>query len=629
MQIVRLEIRDFKCLKHLVLDNLGQRVVLVGPNGCGKSSILQAVAALKEFIGTYSKNQNLYLRGIDGVGQVAGWPDNTPPVRVDQPYASISARLKLNPVERALSGTDEFVDVGIRIHRNGRVEVTSSPGNTSTLFRHFDPESGVGVIDYIHPQRLISTQRLGQININSISTDEQRNERIELTGGSSRFNTIKTYIISEELEDLSHLHNTGDHRDSIRVLRDIFAEFFAPKSLLGYRRVGNEMQVAVRTPFGNHDIDHLSSGERELFFIIASLYRIRKLPSVILYDEPERHVNSKLESRIIPVLDRIQTENQIWIASHGLELIASVPMQDIVALSFESECIIAKQFRNASETERVRLFESIGARVGLQLAARRIVFVEGKDAHADKQILDKLIGPSLAGVLFVASGSSVDVVGAGSRAALLMERASADAAFAMVLDRDYRTDEQVKRLRQRLNDRVYVLNCHEVENLLLDWDVLLETLQLNGCEDFNDAKSVELAAFDLARSLATRFTYERAAHTLHSQNNSEGPTPKIRPQTDFDFQQAMDAARSRSERAYSESSIKAAIEESRVWASDALTDGRWATVFPGKELLDSIRVKYLRSLQYDALKQHLVHTMVRMQRIPSEAIELQRFVDSL
>src|SRR5262249_38758480 len=147
------------------------------------------------------------------------------------------------------------------------------------------------------------------------------------------------------------------------------------------------------------------------------------------------------------------------------ELITTVPLPDIVAIGREPGPSRVQRFLEESKTKRVRLFEELGAKVGLQLVSNRVVFLEGKDSHADKRIIDKLAGPKLPGVLFVASGSSKGVMGAGTRAGLIVEQASRDAAFLMVLDRDYRDEASVRRLKAKLNNQVYVLKCHEIENI--------------------------------------------------------------------------------------------------------------------------------------------------------------------
>lgn len=260
----------------------------------------------------------------------------------------------------------------------------------------------------------------------------------------------------------------------------------------------------------------MSSGEKELFCVFVNLFRIKDLPSIILYDEPERHLNAGLETRIIPALDKLQTRNQIWIASHGIELIGSVPMTDIVALKRTAGSASPERFDQESKTRRVRIFEEIGAKVGLQLASNRIVFLEGKESHADKRIIDRLAGPHLPGVLFVASGSSKGVMGAATRAGTMLDKASSDAAFFMVLDRDYRADDSVASLARKLEGKVMIWGCHEVENLLLHAPTILEILKNCGVDALRTAEMVTAELQAAAKALEDRFVTQWAAYRLHA-----------------------------------------------------------------------------------------------------------------
>lgn len=44
-----------------------------------------------------------------------------------------------------------------------------------------------------------------------------------------------------------------------------------------------------------------------------------------------------------------------------------------------------------TDDERIKVFESLGVSVGLQLISNIIVFIEGEDAGSDKDILRKLL----------------------------------------------------------------------------------------------------------------------------------------------------------------------------------------------------------------------------------------------
>src|SRR5262249_27350665 len=148
------------------------------------------------------------------------------------------------------------------------------------------------------------------------------------------------------------------------------------------------------------------------------------------------------------------------------------------------------------------------------------------------RILDKLAGPKLPGVLFVASGPSVNVMGAATRATLLLEEASKDTAFLMVLDRDFRDAASVASLQKRLNDRVHVWKCHEVENLLLSPPAILEVLKFCGVDTFKTPEEVRKGLQEAAKQLQDLFVCQWAAYRIHS-SGPAGEEESVRP-TDED-----------------------------------------------------------------------------------------------
>jgi hypothetical protein len=465
---------------------------------------------------------------------------------------------------------------------------------------------------------------------NLLTTDKQRDERIRFTSVHEKFATIKPFIISVQLSDLSERNTNHNDRDSLALLKSLFSDFFSPKQLIGFRDWHGEMQVVIRTPYGDHDIDQMSSGEKEVFSILVHLFRVRNLPCVILYDEPERHLNPGLETMIIPALDKLQTHNQLWLATHAVELIGSVPMSEIIALKREAGTSIPERFTEARQTDRVRLFESVGAKVGLQLASNRIVFVEGKEAQADKQIFDRLAGPKLPGVVFVASGGSQEVIGAATHASLLIEKASEDTAFAMILDRDYKDNEAVESLRTRLHERVYVLGCHESENILIEPAIIHKVLLNNGVTTFADAQAVNRELIEVTKSMKDLFIYSWASRKLRSRAVSGEPSDNsMVGMTENDFAESMKAIKSRVEHSYSEQNITSVLDETKRAVTFCLGNGTWKNILPGKEILKQFCLKHLGTLPYDMFKSQIVSVMVDQNYEPAEITEMCVFINRL
>lgn len=635
MWIKKLELRDYKCFENIVLEDLGKRVVLVGPNGCGKSSILEAIAALKEYIATYNPNENYYYATLDGIQDHARrWRQGVPlPIRDKKPSATITAELGLDETEAQFCGDISSIQISlsIRIDRNAKVVPTVNNQKVIQLFRNYDPSSEIGVIDYISPNRIYPIQRMNSLNMGILSIDQQRMERIELERPSfdySKFKSIKQFLISKQLEDLSYNQMTGEKRDSLSLLKELFEGFFGPKKLMGYRQEGNEMQIVIVTPYGIHDIDQMSSGEKELFSILVNLFRIRSLPSIILYDEPERHLNAGLESKIIWALDKLSTKNQIWFATHGIELIGSVPLEEIVELKREAGASQAERITEDSKTRRIRLFEALGAKVGLQLASNRIVFVEGKDANSDKSIIEKLAGPKIPGVMFVASGPATGVITAGTHAALLIEEASEDASFLMVMDRDYRDDADVESLKKKGKERVFVWSCHELENLLLDDETIFEVLKSNGEAVLKTPDDVNSELLNAAKGKEEIFISQWASFRAWNNAHTKGDEEQAHPKDEESFKKMAASRIKKCQEAYSEKNSEAMLSGAKKAVSNCFKNGTWKVLLPGKEILEEFRKKYLPDIKKERFRNQIVECMIKHSKIPSEIESLCAFIKS-
>jgi hypothetical protein len=340
-------------------------------------------------------------------------------------------------------------------------------------------------------------------------------------------------------------------------------------------------------------------------------------------------MNAGLETRIIPALDKLQTKNQIWMATHGIELIGSVPMADIVALKRQAGLASPERFREDSKTDRVRIFEAIGAKVGLQLASNRVVFLEGKDSHADKRIIDRLAGPELPGVLFVASGSSKGVMGAGTRAGEIVTKASKDAAFFMVLDRDYRDDQGVAALESKLKNRAMVWGCHEVENLLLVPKILLKIVQNSGGDNLKNEGDVLNALLECAKSLEDRFIAQWTAYRVHSKLNPDDEEKEPKPTDEKSLTGFAAGVLRRTTNAYSPSAVKTEIDQTRNEIQTSYHNGKWQEILPGKEILAAFQEKYLSGLQLDTLKEQIVSEMVNTSYLPAEVQHLIKRIRAL
>ena len=109
MKIERLEIHNFRAIDNVVIEADSPMVVIAGPNGCGKSCVLDAIRLVKSIYGGYADNEyGLWL----GEFQIEpNSPNSMKKIHRDKgKEAHIHITLSLHPSEKKflLSEADEL-----------------------------------------------------------------------------------------------------------------------------------------------------------------------------------------------------------------------------------------------------------------------------------------------------------------------------------------------------------------------------------------------------------------------------------------------------------------------------------------------------------------------------------------
>jgi len=196
-----------------------------------------------------------------------------------------------------------------------------------------------------------------------------------------------------------------------------------------------------------------------------------KSDSLLVMDEPDIYLHSDLQRQMLSILYDLGPD--ILIATHSTEIIAEAESGDLL--------VVNKRARSAKRIMDPRglqdLFELLGSDLNLTLTqlakARRALFVEGKDFQILGAFARKL------GNIEVASRSDFAVIPIeGFNPARIDEYAKGieltlgtPILKAAVLDRDYRTEAEVKELQAALCERMHFAHIHdrkEIENYLLE-----------------------------------------------------------------------------------------------------------------------------------------------------------------
>lgn len=380
MKFRTLSISNFKTIKIANLEDLPNMVVIAGPNGCGKSTIFDAIRLLKSVYGGYQQNEwqqwfNEFQVSLDvrHPEYLSLLQDTNKPISITaeitlsasekdflksnlnellrkhywnqfvpetnhQIYgagSSIAAQLQqFEPqVEEMISSVEEdvlqdlskdLIFASLRIPNDLKQRITI---NNSVLLQivcsQFDPQN-IGILDYHGPQRTYQREQVGGVNLN-IETTEQQTSQSALYNYNGKYSNIKSELAASYIRDLI-AEKSGKERNSgsslIETLKELFSTFFPGKHFNGpVPTTDGRLSFPVYTDSGiKFDINDLSSGEKEILYGYLRLYNLSPRNSTLLLDEPELHLNPRLVRGLPQFYQKHlsdKLDNQIWLLTHS------------------------------------------------------------------------------------------------------------------------------------------------------------------------------------------------------------------------------------------------------------------------------------------------------------------------
>lgn len=192
--------------------------------------------------------------------------------------------------------------------------------------------------------------------------------------------------------------------------------------------------------------------------------------ALFLIDEPDIYLHADLQRQLLSLLRNLGPD--ILIATHSTEIITEAEADDIVVVNKKRKH--ARRIKHPSELTEV--FGILGSNLNpilTQLAkSRRAVFVEGKDFQIIGKFARKLNCP---GVGNRSEFAVIPVEGFNPERARNLKKGiettlGGKIAAAVVLDRDYRSQEECSAIRESCEDFCDLVHIHgnkEIENFLL------------------------------------------------------------------------------------------------------------------------------------------------------------------
>lgn len=699
MKIERLEIHNFRAIETVLIEADGPMVVIAGPNGCGKSCVLDAIRLVKSIYGGYADNEyGLWL----GEFQIEPNSPNSMKkvLRNKSKEARIHITVSLHPSEKKylLTEADELsertavhnilpnvpyehwrrliqasgqqgqqivqlieayrkqlaaslkeqlpsenFEGQLTIQSNGRTSLAASIV-LQAAWSIYEP-THVGIVDYHGPQRHFLRENVGNVNLN-LKTKDQSERQSALYNYATKYANIKTQMASEFVLYALQQHGGSSTSASKRellsdTLKELFQKFFPGKEFQGVTaNADGELEFDVNARgSGRHDINELSSGEKEILFGYLRLRNNAQRNSIILLDEPELHLNPKLIQGLPQFYEQhvaMELNNQIWTVTHSdaflREAISSGGPKVYHMTEAETQSAGRNQIVEISgrQEEDRAVLEIIGDIAGYRPGGKIVVF-EGEGSEFDKKMTATLFPTHDRKMNFVSGGNKSTV---RRMHELLEAQSSAKRTTFSIVDKDDDTRMDVNKERG-----MYAWDVYHIENYLLEPNVILRVLKrisLDGTT-FERDEDVESALRAIAEEQVEPMVEDWIRRVAHKKigeairlkgGEADGALAATRV-----GRNVSESAKRISELAkgdLAESTLSEIADDRRKQLDAAVRtpNNDWRKVFRGRDILRKFVHLYAQKTGYETVRDMIVKEMADAGTKPPGMLQVLSAIDS-
>ena len=453
MRLKKVTIQNFRHFTNLTIQNIpgtARLIVLAGPNGCGKSSLFDALHTWHRW--TAKKNQfwdaDYHVKA--GTPFRDRWRDDVKP----EFHSPLPEEIK-----KAL-----YVRSAYRNDPEFQVNNFQGVG---------DPLNDINV------QRMID-------NDAAVAKNYQR-------------------LISQAIEDIFQKEDSVTVKQfKEQILGDVRKPFSGVFSELAIDNLGNPIEDGTfrftKGASKGYSFKNLSGGEKAAFDLMLDLVIAKRAydDTIFCIDEPEAHMNARLQAALLVELYDLVPDNcQLMLATHSIgmmrqardiarEIPGSVVFLDFEGHDFDEPRVIQPTTPNRTFWNRAYAvaLDDLAALV----APERVVICEGhpktppvgKNHSHDSRCYESIFETEFPETRFVSMGNDRDVSSDRHGLAEALRLLIGELKVVRLIDRDDRSSTEITDLEQT---GVRVLSRRNLESYLFDDEVLRELAKWVNKED--------------------------------------------------------------------------------------------------------------------------------------------------
>lgn len=496
MHIREINIKKFRHLENLIIGplnmpkNISDLVVLAGPNGSGKSSVLELISyalsnswSLQYKLPRALSNNSfevcieLSQSEIDLIEshlKLVDQKDIEMGIITEYPFIS---QLRIKPFYyRAFNFTEGEYNRSPKEFNQIHAYVTAA------LRNRYKRSSGIFLkADRAYPTKAFERNKIFEFN-KMLSQDHLWSTAYETS--EIQYGDMFDFLVQQkfhfhrrlgEYHDALQKNKLGDRilpSDPLKPYDDLLKKVF-PGYSFAEKNEEVPSNLFISIPSGDIiSFNDLSSGEKEIFFLLSFFIRHNVENSVVVIDEPELHLHPELSRILIRTMQQLKMGNQIWLATHNPEIIDEAGRDKTIYFSRDHITNKSQMTLGVDEDKSLRHFRDLFGYSGYIGVAKNIVFLEGDSASTERKSFTKIFKELSTQIKFVPAFSSDNASRINAVILSILESNFGFIRFHLIRDRDYLTPEEILKYNSHPSKRIFVLKKHEIENYLLNMDLI-------------------------------------------------------------------------------------------------------------------------------------------------------------
>src|SRR2546426_2083697 len=176
---------------------------------------------------------------------------------------------------------------------------------------------------------------------------------------------------------------TLDFSDPLAPFKAAFSQLLAPKKLLDADVRGQQLRYEFEGK--TLGIETLSSGEKEVINIVFDFILRNPSDCIILFDEPELHLHPELSYKLLQTLSAQGSNNQFVFCTHSPDIISASLENSVVFITPKTPEIENQAIVVHTEDATHHALKLLGQSIGIISLGKKLVLIEGEESSLDKQ----------------------------------------------------------------------------------------------------------------------------------------------------------------------------------------------------------------------------------------------------